>query len=126
VTGHQKEHHSPLGNGVIFPHDNDQTHTAQQTWNLWQKFSWETLDSSTYSWDVVPTLKKHLSRHCFNCDKAVSHTIITWLTRQKRMFYAPGMENFITGYEKLLTYRGDYVENNVPVTLSLCIACFNY
>lgn len=114
MTGHQKKYPSLLDNGVILPHDNDQPHTEQKTWNLWQKFGSEMLDSSTFSWDLAPTLKKHLSRH------------FTWLTRQERMFYALGMDKFITSCEKLLNYLGDYVENSVPVTLSLRIACFIY
>jgi len=44
----------------------------------------------------------------------------------ERMFCALGMDKFITSCEKLLDYLGDYVENSVPVTLSLCIACFIY
>lgn len=46
--------------------------------------------------------------------------------RQERMFYALGMDKLITGCEKLLNYPGDYVENSVPVTLSLDIASFIY
>jgi len=46
--------------------------------------------------------------------------------RQEHMFYAHGMDKLITGCEKLLNYQGDYVQNSVPVTLSLHIACFIY
>jgi hypothetical protein len=114
VTDHQKKYPILLDNGVILPHDNDQPHTAQKTWNLWQKFSSEMLDSSTFSWDLAPTLKKHLSRH------------FTWLMRQEHMFYALGMDKLIRGCEKLLNYQGNYVQNSVTVTLSLHIAYFIY
>jgi hypothetical protein len=126
VTGHQKKYPSLLDIGVILPHDNDQPHTAQQTSNLWQKFGSETLDSSTFSWDLAPTVKEHLSRHCFTCDKGVSHTAITWAMLPERMFYALGTDKLITGCEKSLNYQGDYVGSSVPVTLSLRIACFIY
>jgi len=46
--------------------------------------------------------------------------------RQEHMFYALEIDKLITGCEKLLNYQEDYVQNSVPVTLSLYIACFTY
>jgi len=44
----------------------------------------------------------------------------------EHMFYALGMDKLITGCEKLLNYQRDYVQNSVPVTLSLYVAYFIY
>ncbi|GBN42174.1 hypothetical protein AVEN_37355-1 [Araneus ventricosus] len=98
-----------LSNGFIFLHGN--THTANKTQELLQKYKWEVWSHPSYSPDLAPNVSsKHLFGTIFSSNSDVKTAAEKWLNRQGRDFYQAGFNKLVLRSDKCLNRVGDYVE----------------
>ena len=94
---------------VIFHQDNARPHTANRTLEKIDTLSWELLTHPPYGPDLAPSdfhlfgpLKNHMRGKHFTTDDDVIDAVSEWLRRQPRDFYAKGINDFVTRWQKCI------------------------
>jgi hypothetical protein len=121
----QNKQHGMLSRGVVMLHDNDHSHIATATQDLFVTFSWEQFDHPPYTLDLAPSdfhvflhLKTFLGGRWFHDDNEVKETVNTWSASQTASFYDAGIQKLVPHYDKCLNNGGNYVEKQCTVCTS--------
>ena len=103
--------------GVILLQDNARPHTAARTLAKIEDLGWKLLTHPPYSPDLAPSdfhlfgpLKESMKGIHFQTDKEVKAAVSNWLRTQSTEFYAKGIDNLISRWNKCVAKEGDYVE----------------
>ena len=103
--------------GVILLQDNARPHTAARTLAKIEDLGWKLLTHPPYSPDLAPSdfhlfgpLKESMKGIHFQTDEEVKAAVSNWLRTQSTEFYAKGIDNLISSWNKCVAKEGDYVE----------------
>ena len=103
--------------GVILLQDNARLHTAARTLAKIEDLGWKLLTHPPYSPDLAPSdfylfgpLKESMKGIHFQTDEEVKAAVSNWLRTQSTEFYAKGIDNLISRWNKCVAKEGDYVE----------------
>ena len=103
--------------GVILLQDNARPHTAAKTLAKIEDLGWKLLTHPPYSPDLAPSdfhlfgpLKESMKGIHFQTDEKVKAAVSNWLRTQSTEFYAKGIDNLISRWNKCVAKEGDYVE----------------
>ena len=103
--------------GVILLQDNARPHTAARTLAKIEDLGWKLLTHPPYSPDLAPSdfhlfgpLKESMKGIHFQTDEEVKAAVSNWLRTQSTEFYAKGIDNLISRWNKCVAKEGDYVE----------------
>ena len=103
--------------GVILLQDNARPHTAARTLAKIEDLGWKLLTHPPYSPDLAPSdfhlfgpLKESMRGIHFQTDEEVKAAVSNWLRTQSTEFYAKGIDNLISRWNKCVAKEGDYVE----------------
>ena len=103
--------------GVILLQDNARPHTAAITLAKIEDLGWKLLTHPPYSPDLAPSdfhlfgpLKESMKGIHFQTDEEVKAAVSNWLSTQSTEFYAKGIDNLISRWNKCVAKEGDYVE----------------
>ena len=103
--------------GVILLQDNTRPHTAARTLAKIKDLGWKLLTHPPYSPDLAPSdfqlfgpLKESMKGIHFQTDEEVKAAVSNWLRTQSTEFYAKGIDNLISRWNKCVAKEGDYVE----------------
>ena len=103
--------------GVILLQDNVRPHTAARTLAKIEDLGWKLLTHPPYSPDLAPSdfhlfgpLKESMKGIHFQTDEEVKAAVSNWLRTQSTEFYAKGIDNLISRWNKCVAKEGDYVE----------------
>ena len=91
--------------GVILLQDNARPHTAARTLAKIEDLGWKLLTHPPYS-----PLKESMKGIHFQTDEEVKAAVSNWLRTQSTEFYAKGIDNLISRWNKCVAKEGDYVE----------------
>ena len=82
-----------------------------------ENLGWKLLTHPPYSPDLAPSdfhlfgpLKESMKGIHFQTDKEVKAAVSNWLRTQSTEFYAKGIDNLISRWNKCVAKEGDYVE----------------
>ena len=102
--------------GVILQ-DNARPHTAARTLAKIEDLGWKLLTHPPYSPDLAPSdfhlfgpLEESMKGIHFQTDEEVKAAVSNWLRTQSTEFYAKGIDNLISRWNKCVAKEGDYVE----------------
>ena len=103
--------------GVILLQDNARPHTAARTLAKIEDLGWKLLTHPPYSPDLAPSdfhlfgpLKESMKGIHFQTDEEVKAAVSNWLRTQSTEFYAKGIDNLISRWNKCVAKEGDYAE----------------
>ena len=103
--------------GVILLQDNARPHTAARTLAKIKDLGWKLLTHPPYSPDLAPSdfhlfgpLKESMKGIHFQTDEEVKAAVSNWLRTQSTEFYAKGIDNLISRWNKCVEKEGDYIE----------------
>ena len=103
--------------GVILLQDNARAHTAARTLAKIEDLGWKLPTHPPYSPDLAPSdfhlfgpLKESMKGIHFQTDEEVKAAVSNWLRTQSTEFYAKGIDNLISRWNKCVAKEGDYVE----------------
>ena len=103
--------------GVILLQNNARPHTAARTLAKIEDLGWKLLTHPPYSPDLAPSdfhlfgpLKESMKGIHFQTDEEVKAAVSNWLRTQSTEFYAKGIDNLISRWNKCVAKEGDYVE----------------
>ena len=101
----------------ILLQDNARPHTAARTLAKIEDLGWKLLTHPPYSPDLAPSdfhlfgpLKESMKGIHFQTDEEVKAAVSNWLRTQSTEFYAKGIDNLISRWNKCVAKEGDYVE----------------
>ena len=101
----------------ILLQDNARPHTAARTLAKIEDLGWKLLTHPPYSPDLAPSdfhffglLKESMKGIHFQTDEEVKAAVSNWLWSQSTEFYAKGIDNLISRWNKCVAKEGDYVE----------------
>ena len=104
--------------GVILLQDNARPHTAARTLAKIEDLGWKLLTHPPYSPDLAPSdfhlfgpLKESMKGIHFQTDEEVKAAVSNWLRTQSTEFYAKGIDNLISRWNKWLQRRETMLKN---------------
>jgi transposase len=101
----------------VLLHDNARPHIAGLITNLLTNFRWEVFNHPPYSPDLAPSdyhafpnLKGALGGKRFHTTRELEDAVSSYFHNLDAEWYARGIENLVSRYDKCLQRNGDYVE----------------
>ena len=97
--------------------NNARSHTAARTLAKIEDLDWKLLTHPPYSPDLAPSdfhlfcpLKESMRGIHFQTNEKVKAAVSKWPRTQSTEFYAKGIDNLISRWNKCVETAGDYVE----------------